>query len=171
MKPINLVCFAHGKESGPWGTKIQHLASIAKKLGFNVMSPDYSTEMHPDERVKMLLEKNPQAINKLILVGSSMGGYVSLVSSEKLNPDGLFVLAPAVFLEGFEVQNPKPVAKNIEIVQGWNDDVVPTEKVISYAKEHRITLHLVDSDHRLTSELERIGNIFEMFLVGVLKIK
>ncbi|KAA3606886.1 MAG: alpha/beta hydrolase [Calditrichaeota bacterium] len=170
MKPINLVCFSHGKESGPWGTKIKHLASIAKRLGFNVMSPDYSSEMNPNERVKMLLAKKPQAINKLVLVGSSMGGYVSLVSSKELNPDGLFVLAPAVFLEGFEIQNPKPTAKIIEIVQGWNDVVVPTENVISYANENKITLHLVDSDHRLTSELKNIGDIFEVFLKNVLKI-
>ena len=25
-----LVCFNHGKESGPWGTKIQRLADVAK---------------------------------------------------------------------------------------------------------------------------------------------
>lgn len=171
MTPINLVCFSHGKESGPWGTKIKHLASIAKKLGFNVMSPDYSSEMNPDKRVEMLLGKNPKAINNLVLVGSSMGGYVSLVSSETLKPDGLFLLAPAVFLDGFANPNPKPFGKNIEIVQGWNDDVVPTAKVISFAKEHKVTLNLVNSDHRLTSELEKIGELFGIFLENILKLK
>ena len=33
--------FAHGKESGPWGSKILHLAEGAKKMGLEVESPDY----------------------------------------------------------------------------------------------------------------------------------
>ncbi|MGH8540495.1 MAG: alpha/beta hydrolase, partial [Stenotrophobium sp.] len=42
MTSRNLVCFAHGKESGPWGTKITHLAEVARGHGYEVMSPDYS---------------------------------------------------------------------------------------------------------------------------------
>ena len=36
-----LVLFAHGKESGPWGFKIQHLAAIAQCLGAQVVSRNY----------------------------------------------------------------------------------------------------------------------------------
>ena len=36
-----LVLFAHGKESGPWGSKIQHLAAIAQCLGAQVVSRNY----------------------------------------------------------------------------------------------------------------------------------
>lgn len=49
-----LVIFAHGKESGPWGSKIKHLAAIADSLGAMVMSPDYSDLADPDARVERL---------------------------------------------------------------------------------------------------------------------
>ena len=34
-----LVVFAHGKESGPWGTKIRYLSHIAQRNGAEVLSP------------------------------------------------------------------------------------------------------------------------------------
>ena len=72
------VYFAHGKESGPWGSKIRHLASIAEANGYEVVSPDYSALPDPEARVKHLLEllsQEPETSN-IVLVGSSMGGYV-----------------------------------------------------------------------------------------------
>jgi len=157
------VYFAHGKESGPWGTKIQALAEVAKARGFQVESPDYSSTMDPQERVKMLLALKPAAKN-LILVGSSMGGYVSAVASRTLKPRGLFLLAPAFFIDSYPEQSPRPDAGMTEIIHGWSDDVVPPEHSIRYAGEHKVTLHLVDSDHRLTSALPRIGDLFAAFL-------
>ena len=70
-----LVVFAHGKESGPWGSKIKHLAVVAKKHGANVLSPDYADLADPDVRVDRLLALDLPAHERLILVGSSMGGY------------------------------------------------------------------------------------------------
>ena len=71
-----LVVFAHGMESGPWGTKILALADVAKRMGFAVDSPDYSHTKDPHARVGQLLKQNPQS-DCLVLAGSSMGGYVS----------------------------------------------------------------------------------------------
>ena len=48
------VIFSHGKESGPWGSKITQLANEAKTLGFSVDSIDYSNIVSPDERVSIL---------------------------------------------------------------------------------------------------------------------
>jgi len=35
------IIFSHGKESGPWGSKITKLANIGKAASFNVDSIDY----------------------------------------------------------------------------------------------------------------------------------
>ena len=67
----DLVCFAHGKESGPWGVKITALAAVARALGFAVMSPDYSHTHDPLARVEQLLRLSPQASGKLELYSSS----------------------------------------------------------------------------------------------------
>ena len=71
------IYFNHGKESGPWGTKINALAAIARQKGFRVESPDYSDQPDPDTRVEELLNLRLPDSEFTVLVGSSMGGYVA----------------------------------------------------------------------------------------------
>ena len=160
----NIVYFAHGKESGPWGTKIQALAKIAQAHGCHVESPDYSSTMDPEERVKMLLKLKPLAQKNLFLVGSSMGGYVSAVASSHLKVKGLFLLAPAFHIKRYAVQSPKPGANLTVIIHGWDDEIVPVQNSIRFAKTHKAELYILESDHRLTSALPTIKELFEVFL-------
>jgi len=51
MDKRRLVLFAHGKESGPWGNKIQALAEVAKYYEYRVESPDYSDLPDANSRV------------------------------------------------------------------------------------------------------------------------
>jgi predicted esterase YcpF (UPF0227 family) len=76
------VYFSHGKESGPRGGKIQRLASIASEHGCTVDSIDYTGLMDPDQRVERLRDILKKEDESFILVGSSMGGYVSLVAAD-----------------------------------------------------------------------------------------
>jgi len=183
----NTLYFAHGQESGPWGTKIQYLAEIARGRGFHVESPDYSHIPDPDDRVRSLLDQIPRPRNtshdslerpmdshgdenggKLVLAGSSAGGYVSAVASEFLNPDGLFLMAPAVSLRGFGKRNPQPNASHRWVVHGWDDDIVSPQSVIGFAAQHKMQLHMLDGDHRLVDVLPTVGTLFALFLEQVL---
>lgn len=163
-----LVLFAHGKESGPWGSKIKHLASIAERLGAEVLSPDYSDLMDADLRVARLLALPLPTHDRLVLVGSSMGGYVSTVVSRNLKPAGLFLMAPAFYIPGYAVQDPEPVAKKTSVVFGWQDEVIPVEHGIRFAQTCRADLHVLDSDHRLNDVLAKLGVLFEQFLSEVI---
>ena len=69
MDKRRLVLFAHGKESGPWGSKIQALAEIAKYYDYRVESPDYSDLPDAKSRVARLLERCPENPGELIVVG------------------------------------------------------------------------------------------------------
>jgi len=162
-----LVIFAHGKESGPWGSKIKHLAAIAEGQGAQVLSPDYSDILDdPDARVARLLALPLPPHDRLVLVGSSMGGYVSTVASQTLKPAGLFLMAPAVYIPGFGVQqDPVPVADHVCVVFGWNDEIIPVEHGIRFAQAHRAALHVLDGDHRLNSVLPELGVLFEQFML------
>ena len=173
-----LVVFSHGKESGPFGTKIQSLMGVAKRHGAQVLSVDYRE--HPEgvlhdhdlageaeRRVKQLLSTQLPKHDRLILVGSSMGGYVSTVASEQIKPNGLFLMAPAIGLPGYVCQAPIPMAMQTCVVHGWGDDIVLPSNVMQFAERHRCELHLLDSDHALTSALPRIEQIFEKFLEAV----
>lgn len=164
-----VVYFAHGKESGPWGTKITQLAEIAKSKGFHVESPDYSGMTDPEARVEKLLELKPAAAHCLVLVGSSMGGYVSTMAAQDLKPAGLFLLAPAFFRAEYDMQNPTPVAGTTMIVHGWDDELISADDIIRYAKEHKVRLDLVLSDHRLISAMPTIEKLFADFLDEVSK--
>ena len=165
MARKRVVYFAHGKESGPWGTKIQHLARVAEDLGFAVESPDYTGMDHGQDRVEKLLSLQPAADETMILVGSSLGGWVSLKASERLQPQGLFLMAPAVgFTELGVPASPAPRANHVLLVHGWQDEIVPVENVLTFAKEHQVALQLLPSDHRLTSQLEFLSRLFRVFL-------
>ena len=174
-----LVVFSHGKESGPWGSKIRTLADVAERLGAQVISVDYRE--HPagtpqdqnspgeaDRRVGQLLSLTPPEHRQLVLVGSSMGGYVSTVASIRLPVDGLFLLAPAFYLPGYANQDLAPRAKKTMIVHGWGDGVVPVQNSIRFAREHQCDLYLLDGDHRLNAALPKIEPLFELFLKQVM---
>jgi acetyl esterase/lipase len=160
------VIFAHGKESGPWGSKIMALADIARGFGYAVDSPDYSDLADAQSRVRRLLTLYPKNPGKLILVGSSMGGYVSLAASAILKPRGLFLLAPAVGMFDYHPADPPPVADRTVIIHAWQDDIVPEANVSNFACQHQAELHLVNSDHRLTSALPLICHLFKEFLAS-----
>ena len=160
----NLVIFSHGKESGPWGLKIQSMAQVAKQHDCNVISIDYTDLMDAEQRVQRLEEYDLPEHNKLILVGSSMGGYVSTVAAQKLKSDGLFLMAPAFYLPGYDYKNINSTPRKTAIITGWNDDIVPVENVIRFGKEHKCDLRIVDSDHGLHSALPQICKYFGEFL-------
>lgn len=166
MKP--LVIFAHGKESGPWGSKIRHLAALAEKLGAQVLSPDYSDLADPDARVARLLALPLPEHDGLVLAGSSMGGYVSTVASQSLNPLGLFLMAPAFYMPGYRVQNPVAKTDKVCVVFGWQDEVIPVEHGIRFAHACRAELHVMDADHRLNKVLPEVGVLFERFIASVI---
>jgi alpha/beta superfamily hydrolase len=161
---MSTVYFAHGQESGPWGTKIQTLAQIAQAHGLQVESPNYAGMNDPDARVQKLLDLQPADPSGLILVGSSMGAYVATVASQTLKPAGLFLMAPAFYRPGYAHQNPTPHASLTVIVQGLQDTVIPPETSLRFAREHQTELHLIHGDHRLNDQILTIASLFEDFL-------
>jgi hypothetical protein len=46
---------------------------------------------------------------------------------------------------------------------------VPVDNSIRFAKLHKCTLHVLDSDHRLTSSIEEICELLDDFLARVLR--
>lgn len=166
MSVERLVCFAHGKESGPWGTKITRLAEVARARGFEVMSPDYSGTHDPHERVRMLLDLAPRA-RHLVLVGSSMGGYVAAQACAALRPAALFLMAPALYFPNWE-EEPDGIPEACCVVHGWNDDVVPVDRAQRFAERHRAELHLLHSAHTLNDQLPILGYLLDRLLQRVL---
>lgn len=158
------VVFSHGQESGPWGTKIRAMADEVKGLGCEVESIDYQGIADPTARVHKLIDECRAFEDTLVLVGSSMGGHVATAAAAEVGAAGLFVLAPAFFMPGYEELTPTPPGLPISIVHGWRDDVVPVENSIRFAQLCNAELHLLDGDHRLTENIDDINYHLRRFI-------
>jgi predicted alpha/beta hydrolase family esterase len=147
------IVFSHGKESGPWGCKIKAMATLAKPFG-EIHSIDYQSLVSPDDRANKLINYINTLNGNIILVGSSMGGYVSTLAANNEKVVGLFLLAPAFYLPGYNVEKPTTTCNNIAIVHGWQDDIVSFTHSVDFAHNHQSTLKLVADGHRLSNSYD-----------------
>jgi pimeloyl-ACP methyl ester carboxylesterase len=166
-RSFGTVIFAHGKESGPWGSKITAMAAVVRDLQVAVESVDYRGLDDPGERVRKLIAVGAELKEPVVLVGSSMGGHVSAAAADRLKPRGLFLLAPAFYMAGYEQYTPQDVACPTAIVHGWHDDIVPVENSIRWAREHQAALHVLNSDHRLEDQIDAICLLLRAFLTSL----
>ena len=174
LKNLAHVVFSHGKESGPMGSKIQCLMRITEEQGLKTTSIDYRDCATADERVALLnnyLAKLDIPVEQVVLVGSSMGGYVSMAVANERPVAGLFLMAPAIWMtaEEYTIQTYQPKTACIEITHGLYDETVPYENSLRFAKEHNGTiLHLVPDDHRLKASHAFLACQFRRFLDSLL---
>ncbi|GMU69065.1 MAG: alpha/beta hydrolase [Steroidobacteraceae bacterium] len=161
------VVFSHGLESSPQSRKIIALTATAQGEGYDVLAVDYRGIDSPKERVTRLVDACKDVQGDLVLVGSSLGGYVSLVGAPTLHARGVFLMAPAIYFDQLPPLRERSIDCPFTIVHGWRDDVVPYEDSLRLAREYRATLHLVDSDHHLYTHMRMIRYYFEHFLIGL----
>lgn len=155
-------------ESGPWGSKINRLADIAASRKLELESVDYTDCKDPDFRVERLRSVLDEQSGDCLLAGSSMGGYVSLLAAQTHPVKGLFLMAPAVHMPGYSSQADSTQSPVVDIVHGWNDEVIPAEHAIRFAREWGHALHLVNGNHALSDVLEDVDRLFSLFLDRVL---
>ena len=156
--------FSHGKDSEPWGTKIVALAETARDLGWQRESVDYrgiDTFQGRLEKLLMVARELPPAVH----VGSSLGGFLAVAGSIPCAARGLFLMAPAFDLSGLP-PTPACAACPITVVHGWNDDIVPVEIGIDFARSQGAILHVVNDGHRLHDSLPQIQLWLSGFLRG-----
>ncbi|HTX24616.1 MAG TPA: alpha/beta hydrolase [Steroidobacteraceae bacterium] len=161
------VVFSHGQDGAPWGRKITALADTARSEGYQPESVDYRGIGAPRERIARLMEFCQGLQGDLVLVGSSIGGYVSVAAASLLHARGVFLLAPALYSEGLPELRKSVLDCPTTIVHGWRDQVVPYEDSARFAQLYGATLHLLNDDHHLHAELRLIRYLFEYFLISL----
>lgn len=165
--PSRYVVFSHGQDGAPWGRKITALADTARSEGYQPESVDYRGLDGPRERIARLMEFCQSLEGELVLVGSSIGGYVSVAAASLLHARGVFLLAPALYSEGLPELRKGALDCPATLVHGWRDEVVPYEHSVRFAKLYAASLHLLDDDHRLHAQLRVIRYLFEYFLIAL----
>ncbi len=161
------VVFSHGRDGEPWGRKISLLAETARTEGYAVDSVDYRGIDDPLARVARLVEACQGLSGELVLVGSSLGGYVALAAAALLHARGVFLMAPAIYFAGLPPLRPRPLDCPATIVHGWQDEVVPYDHSVRFGHEHRATLHLINADHRMHEQLRTVQQLFEQFIIAL----
>lgn len=163
------VIWCHGSLSQPWGAKSKALAEVAESVGLTMEALDFQDQDNPDDRVERLALKLAELDGPVILAGSSMGGYVATAVAKYTEVAGLFLLAPAFYFPGYDLHVFTNLPKAVSIVHGWDDDVVPVDNSIRFAKQHKANLHLIPDGHRLSDSIESIASLFESFLLTTQK--
>lgn len=164
------IIFSHGHLSSPDSFKIVHLSEVARQAGLDTLAVDYrDLRDDPAGRARRLIEAVRQQSEAPVLVGSSMGGWVSMHAAEAAPVSGLFLMAPALFMEdrvsyGVVPERYQPRTAQISVVHGWHDEIIPWQHSLRFAETSAASLHLLDSDHRLESALPDLKAIFRRFL-------
>lgn len=167
---MKLAIFSHGKESGPNGNKISIMKKVAESHGFETIALDYTLCKNASDRVhKLKTYIESRNIESLVLIGSSMGGYVSTVVSNEYNLIGLFLLCPALYMdkEEYVVKRFLPKCNKIEIIHGWDDVTIPYENSVKFGQHTKAVVNLVDDNHRLSKNYEFIEHRFNNFLINL----
>jgi len=165
------VILSHGSDSGPEGTKVMALAAVATACGWRASRADYrdldarGMVACIDPRVARLRHKMRPG-ERTILVGSSMGAFVSGLASLEMSLAGLFLIALPLEIPGYEKPFDAAYVPTT-VVHGWNDELCPAAEVVSFARQRRATLLMVPDTHRLAEHVELIAEQFRLFLGAI----
>ena len=164
------IILSHGSDSGPDATKVSVLAAFAEALGWKTQRPDYRSDDlaghagSVDPRLQRLLAAIDAVDAPPVLVGSSMGAFVSGLASLQRPVAGLFLLATPSEIPGyvrrFDLRPDVPTV----LIHGWRDEVCPLAGVQAFAAKRRLPLLVLDDDHRLGASMDTIAAQFRLLL-------
>lgn len=168
------VIISHGLQSGPDATKATAIAQACDLFGWSSERIDYrdlDVIMPPlgdvEARIERLLSAVRTVRGPVVLAGSSMGAFISAQVSLRAPVQGLFLMAPPISLQGFDMTL-ETAAVPLSIVHGWHDELIPADAVVAWAKAHQARICLVNDDHRLSRHVDFCAQQFALFLGSLL---
>ena len=164
------VILSHGSDSGPDATKVSVLAALAESLGWRTQRPDYRTD---DARghagsVAPRIARLRATIEALdappLLVGSSMGAFVSGLVTLDVPVAGLLLLATPSEIPGYARAFELAPGVPATLIHGWRDEICPLQGVYAFSARRRLPLLVLDDDHRLSASMDAIAAQFRVML-------
>lgn len=153
------IVFSHGLGGSPWGVKDIVLSAIAEEHGYDIEAVDYR-DLDLIGMVKLLVKTCQGVDGPVILAGTSLGAQVSALASVAIEPEAMFLMAPAFSIFG----GPAPYNCPVTVVHAWSDEVIPVESAVRWAKDYQATLHLIKGAHNEVS-IRQVCNYFGLFLL------
>jgi predicted esterase YcpF (UPF0227 family) len=176
-----MLYYLHGYQSSPHGEK----ATLFKKTLQAIPIP-YRTGSAEDLIISQCLNRISENIKDdpdVVLIGSSLGGLLAAsIALTHQNVHRLILLNPAIIPPKTDLHtikdmplrilkdmvDPKLFTEKIParviIVRGTQDDVVPDQWILCFAKAQNATLQLYDDDHRFSKNLQKLPDIISELL-------
>lgn len=164
------VILSHGSDTGPDATKVSVLAKIAESMGWSTERPDYREDdklghaASVEPRIARLHQSIAACAAPPVLVGSSMGAFISGQASLELPVAGLFLLATPALIPGNDLAFDVRLDVATLLIHGWRDEVCPLDEIYEFAGRRELPLLIVNDDHRLSEHVNAIGQQFGFFL-------
>jgi predicted alpha/beta-hydrolase family hydrolase len=164
------IILSHGSDSSPDATKVSALAAQAEALGWRTQRPDYGSDDARGHSASVApriarLRATIEALDAPpLLVGSSMGAFVSGLVSLDVPVAGLLLLATPSEIPGYARKfDLRPDVPTL-LIHGWRDEVCPLAGVHAFAARRRLPLLVLDDDHRLGASMDAIAAQFRLML-------
>ncbi len=177
-----MLYYIHGYESSPDGTKG---ILFKEKLG---AVPIKYRDCKPEEIIiQDCLNRIYDEIKNdknVVLIGSSLGGFLAAKTALlNKNVKKIILLNPAILppwididkIEGMslrilhEVFDKKlldeKISASINIFAGTEDEVVPTEWVLEFAKSQEATVKFLHDDHRFTKHMQQLPELISDIVI------
>lgn len=167
---------SHGFESGPDATKVTALAAAAERLGWSHERPDYTAfdarreiselgDVEARQAHLLALAHAASGRGPLVLAGSSLGAYISARVSLEVPLVALFLMAPPTLMGALAELDAAMVPTSI--IHGWEDEIIPAQRVAEWAHLRRARLLMVDDSHRLVGHVQASAEAFAQLLDSI----
>jgi predicted alpha/beta-hydrolase family hydrolase len=164
------ILLSHGSGSSPEAAKVSALAALAEAHGWRTQRPDYRDDDargHAASVAPRLARLNAAIVAceaPPVLVGSSMGAFVSALASLEHPVAGLFLMATPPAIPGVDTALDVRQAVPTLLIHGWRDEVCPLDGIHAFAAHRQLPLLVLDDDHRLSGSLPMVERQFALFL-------
>jgi len=175
-----MLYYIHGYLSSPDGAKGTLFSNKlqAKAIQYRDVPPEELV-------VSDCLEKISEAIGddtSAVLIGSSLGGFLAAKTAQLTHVSKLILINPAIIPPSVDIsliddmpqriledmQDEKlflsTIDSDIILLVGTNDDLVPNEWSVEFAKAQEARLHFFHDDHRFSTYLPHLPDIISSFL-------
>lgn len=140
------IIFIHGFGSSPEGRKSKFLEEFCKKANINFAAVDLTplpedfTEMNVTNLLKRVNKTIKQNLdNKIILAGSSLGGYLSILSCKThCSINGMILFAPAVSISDLKSYSDEELEK-------WRKNGFKTFYLKKFDKDLGLNFNFINS--------------------------
>ena len=169
--PEARLVFLHGKESGPAGSKSKALAEACQAAGAGFWAPDFQAWPEPAGRLQAALSMQPRQYpgQKLIVAGSSLGGYLALRLAQAWKPQAMLLMAPAVGMQGYpDPASPPAPSCPCFVCAGLQDETVCPDNIRLWASRSALPPNVLfcPDTHRLGNSLPLILDMFGQCLAA-----